>query len=60
MKFILMNENNKLKELECWIKLSDIQKAAIESGLKQLDQGIGITHEKVMEELKKKYKLNRI
>ena len=47
-------------ESKSWDGLSDTQKNVIESGINQLDQGQSITHEKVMEELKKKYKLDRI
>lgn len=54
---IVMNFINGQKESENWDSLSDTQKAAIESGIKQLDQGQSITHEKVMKELKKKYKI---
>ncbi len=42
---------------ESWNKLSDAQKAAIESAIYQLDQKKGISHKTVMEELKKKYKI---
>jgi len=44
-------------ESKNWNNLTDSQKVAIESAIHQLDQGKGIKHEKVMEELKKKYKI---
>lgn len=52
---IVMNFINGQKESENWDSLTDIQKAGIESGIYQLDQGKGISHDMVMEELKKKY-----
>lgn len=38
-----------------WAALSDEEKKAIKEGLKQLDQGEGISHEKVMRDLREKY-----
>jgi hypothetical protein len=58
MKLILMNINNdKPKGFESWNKLSDVQKAGIESAIYQLDQKKGINHKTVMKELKQKYKI---
>jgi predicted transcriptional regulator len=50
-----MNYINGQVESENWDSLTDIQKAGIESGIYQLDHGTSISHEIVMEELKKKY-----
>lgn len=52
---IVMNFINGKVESENWDSLTEIQKAGIESGLNQLDQNKGISHDMVMEELKKKY-----
>jgi hypothetical protein len=52
---IVMNFINGKVESENWDSLTEIQKAGIESGLNQLDQNKGISHNLVMEELKKKY-----
>ena len=52
---IVMNFINGKVESENWDNLTEIQKAGIESGLNQLDQDKGISHDMVMEELKKKY-----
>lgn len=52
---IVMNFINGKVESENWDSLTEIQKAGIVSGLNQLDQDKGISHDMVMEELKKKY-----
>jgi hypothetical protein len=52
---IVMNYINGKVEPEKWDSLTENQKAGIESGLNQLDQNKGISHDMVMEELKKKY-----
>jgi hypothetical protein len=52
---IVMNYINGQVESENWDSLTDIQKAGIESGIYQLDHGTSISHEIVMEELKKNY-----
>jgi predicted transcriptional regulator len=50
-----MNFINGQIESDNWESLTDTQKAGIESGIYQLDHGKSISHEMVMEELKKKY-----
>jgi hypothetical protein len=52
---IVMNFINGKVEMGNWDSLTEKQKAGIESGLNQLDQGKGINHDLVMKELKKKY-----
>lgn len=42
-------------EQEKWVSLSDKEKESIKEGLKELDEGKGIPHEKVTKDLKKKY-----
>jgi len=54
---IVMNFINGQVESESWESLTEVQKAGIASGLNQLDQDKGISHNMVMEELKKKYEL---
>lgn len=39
-----------------WEELSEEQKENVKTSLKQLDEGKGIPHDEVMEELRKKYK----
>lgn len=58
-QILIMKRNFLYRKIESknWNNLTDSQKAAIESGINQLNQGKGITHEKVIEELKKKYKI---
>ncbi len=43
---------------EFWNQLSDEQRVAIEEGLAQLKRGEGVPHEKVMQEVKTKFKLS--
>lgn len=38
-----------------WLNLNDAEKYAIEEGLRQLDAGEGIPHEKVMGRIRKKF-----
>ena len=57
---IVMNYINGQVESENWDSLTDIQKAGIESGIYQLDQGKGISHKVVMEELKKNMESNKL
>jgi hypothetical protein len=52
---IVMNFINGQIESDNWESLTDTQKAGIESGIYQLDHGKSISHEMIMEELKKKY-----
>ena len=52
-----MNIINKQEVLESWDDLTDVQKEGIESAIYLLDQKKGISHETVMEELKKKYRI---
>ena len=54
---IVMNFINGQVESESWESLTEVQKAGIDSGINQLDQDKGISHNMVMEELKKKYEL---
>ncbi len=42
-------EANKNIENDWWDELSDCEKSAIDSGIKQLDEGKGMTHEDVIE-----------
>lgn len=57
---IVMNFINGQVESESWESLTEVQKAVIDSGINQLDQDKGISHNMVMEELKKKYEIIRI
>jgi len=57
---IVMNFINGQVESESWESLTEVQKAGIDSGINQLDQDKGISHNMVMEELKKKYEIIRI
>ena len=57
---IVMNFINGQVESESWESLTEVQKAGIDSGINQLDQDKGISHNMVMEELKKKYGIIRI
>jgi len=54
---IVMNFINGQVESESWENLTEVQKAGIDSGINQLDQNKGISHNMVMEELKKKYEI---
>ena len=54
-----MNRNFLYRQVESknWDSLTDVQKAGIESAIYQLDQNKGISHEMVMEKMKKKYRI---
>lgn len=47
----------KSKEVDWWDEISAEEKAAINEGQAQLDQGEGIPHELVMKEVRDKYNL---
>ncbi len=52
---ILLNFINSKDDSEEWEKLNKEQKKAIEYGINELDSGKGISHNMVMENMKKKY-----
>lgn len=44
-------------EVDWWDELSDEQKADIEEGLKDIEEGCTIPHEEVMQEIRTRYNL---
>lgn len=51
----IYNFITKKSDVDFWDKLTDAQKKEIETALKELDEGKGIPHEKVMAKYKGKY-----
>ena len=52
---ILLNFLNSKNDYNEWDQLTNEQKDAILYGVKELDEGMGILHENLMEKYKKKY-----
>ena len=52
---VLVNFINEKRDLEDWGKLTDEQKQGIEDAIDEIDSGKGIAHEKVMENIRKKF-----
>lgn len=52
---LLLNYINTKNDYAEWNQLSDIQKNAIQIGLKQLDKGQGIAHKDIMKKYRNKY-----
>jgi hypothetical protein len=52
---ILTNFINGQKDISDWDKLTEEQKQGIIDAIKDIDSGEGIPHEKVMENIRKKY-----
>ncbi|MGO2103122.1 MAG: hypothetical protein ACTH5N_06225 [Psychroflexus halocasei] len=53
---ILLNYINGNKKIEDWQDLTQEQQDAIKLGIKQLDNGEGLEHKKVMSDIRKRYK----
>ena len=51
---MMLNFINSKKENDEWIGVTDIEKKGIESAIKELDSGKGITHEQVLSKIRKK------
>jgi len=52
---ILLNYINEKNEIDDWKNLTQEQQNAIRHGIKQLDNGEGIEHKKVMSNIRKRY-----
>ena len=52
---ILVNYVNGKKDIGDWDKLTDEQKQGIIDAIKEIEDGKGISHEKVMTKIRKKY-----
>ena len=52
---VLTNFMNGQKDVSDWGKLTEEQKQGIIDAIEEIDSGKGITHEKVMEDIRKKY-----
>ena len=52
---VLTNFMNGQKDMNEWDKLTEVQQQGIVDAIDEIDSGKGIPHEKVMEDIRKKY-----
>ena len=52
---LVMNYLNGQKDISDWDKLTEEQKQGIVNAIDEIDSGKGISHEKVMSKIRKKY-----
>lgn len=52
---VLVNFIHEKRDLEDWERLTNEQKQGIEDAIEEIDLGKGIAHEKVMENIRKKF-----
>jgi hypothetical protein len=52
---VLLNYLNGQKDVDDWEKLTDEQKQGIDEAIDEIDKGRGISHDKVMAGMRKKY-----